>query len=180
MKDAEIIKDIRAGDYSRSAKHLYVYYPVVKKFVLSNSGRREDAEDIFQDALVILFGKVKASEFQLTSTLNTYLYSICKNLWHERLRRLNKELSTNKDLIGTLPDHDELIKSIEENSKTKKAFEAVALLGEKCRQLLTLFYFKKMSMALIAQQLRFSSEKLAKNQKYRCIEKAKEIYSSLN
>jgi RNA polymerase sigma factor (sigma-70 family) len=108
------------------------------------------------------------------------LFGICKNLWHEKLRRQNKEITVKNIIIDSVTDNDELLKTIEESNKAKKAFEAVALLGEKCRELLTLFYFKKMSMALIAKQLGFSSEKLVINQKYRCIEKAKEIYSSLN
>ena len=59
----------------------------------------------------------------------------------------------------------------------KAAFD---LLGEKCRQLLILFYFKRNSFREIASLLKFGSEETAKNQKYRCIQKAKENYLILS
>ena len=63
---------------------------------------------------------------------------------------------------------------IEDDKPLKQAQEAVMKLGQKCKELLELFYFKKLSMKEIAKKLGFASEKGAKNQKYRCIEKAKE------
>lgn len=178
MKDAEIIEGIKRGDYSRCAKSLYSYFPVVKKYVIKNSGNREDAEDVFQDALMILFKKVNDGNFALSAALNTYIFGIARNLWHERLRSMNKKL-----VVNDLPDGntgEEMTSALEEDAKVRRAYEAVALLGQKCRELLGLFYFKKRSMVQIAAELGFGSEQLAKNQKYRCIEKAKQIYSTLN
>jgi hypothetical protein len=51
---------------------------------------------------------------------------------------------------------------------------------KKCKQLLILFYFKKKSFREIAAALAFSDEKVAKNQKYRCLQKAKENYFSIS
>jgi hypothetical protein len=45
---------------------------------------------------------------------------------------------------------------------------------------LTLFYFQKKSFREIATALAFSDEQVAKNQKYRCIQKAKENFISLS
>ena len=178
MKDAEIIEGIRRGDYSRCAKSLYGYFPVIKKHILKNSGNKEEAEDVFQDALVILFRKAKSNDFVLKSALNTYIFGIAQNLWHERLRNMNK-MQASRALHETRAG-EELKDAIEEDARVPRAYEAVALLGQKCRDLLRLFYFKKLSMVQIASELGFGSEQLAKNQKYRCIEKAKQIYSTLN
>jgi hypothetical protein len=46
--------------------------------------------------------------------------------------------------------------------------------------LLILFYFKKKSFREIASSLAFRSENVAKNQKYRCLQKAKDNYLSLS
>ena len=67
----------------------------------------------------------------------------------------------------------------EEGKDFDLATAAFNLLGEKCRQLLILFYFKKKTFREIASALSFSDEKTAKNQKYRCIQKAKENYLTL-
>jgi len=142
--------------------------------VLKNSGSREDAEDIYQEALIILIRKVQSADFVLTSSLNTYLYSICRFLWSERLRKKNKNIEVELEKVEPALSENELellSKKETENTLAEKAFQQ---LGEKCKQLLLLFYFKKQAMKDIALKLKFSSEKVAKNQKYRCIEKAKE------
>jgi RNA polymerase sigma factor (sigma-70 family) len=178
MKDGEIIELLRGKEYLRASEKLYGYYPVVKKLVLNNKGNREDAEDLYQEALIILIRKVQIPGFVLSSSLNTYLYSICRFLWSEKLRKQNKRIEVEFENNQAIENsHDlETYKNETENKLAEKAFYE---LGEKCKQLLLLFYFKKMSMKEIAVKLGFGSEKVAKNQKYRCIEKAKENLQQL-
>jgi RNA polymerase sigma factor (sigma-70 family) len=174
MTDQDIINLIRESKYSPAMKRLYAYLPVVKKFVLQNNGTRQEAEDIFQEGLVIFCRKLNNPDFLLTCSINTYLYSVCKLLWLDELKKGNKKLQTN-----SLPQADERLEDlinedINDDRFVRQAQEAVMKLGQKCRELLELFYFKKQSMKDIAVKLGFASEKVAKNQKYRCIEKAKE------
>ncbi|MCE3228041.1 MAG: polymerase, sigma-24 subunit, subfamily [Bacteroidetes bacterium] len=178
MNDKEIIKLISEKSYNKVVKNLYGYFPVIKKYIIKNSGTKSDAEDIFQDALLVLFKKTEKGNFELTSSLNTFLFGISRNLWKEQLRKNKKEVySTVENQADVTEDFSS---ATEEYQKSKKAVEALSQLGEKCKQLLHLFYYKKLSMAEIASKLGFAGEKGAKNQKYRCLEKAKEIYSSLN
>jgi len=179
MNDNDIINYVRSNTFQKPVKLLYAYFPVVKKFVIKNSGSKQDAEDIFQDALIILFNKIKNDAFQLNSSLNTYIFGICKNLWLEQLRKNKKEMLSDTFVINDAQIIEEIQSDLEENQKNKKAFDALSQLGEKCRELLNLFYYKKLSMSEIASRLGFAGEKVAKNQKYRCIEKAKEIYLSI-
>lgn len=53
--------------------------------------------------------------------------------------------------------------------------KALTQIGKKCQELLELFYGFGKSMAEIAKKLDFRNEKVAKAQKYKCIQKAKEI-----
>src|SRR5579864_2782986 len=62
------------------------YYPSVKYFVLHTSGTTQDAEDVFQEAMVVLLGKLRAEDFILTSSLKTYLFAIAQNIWLKRKR----------------------------------------------------------------------------------------------
>ncbi|MES2432083.1 MAG: sigma-70 family RNA polymerase sigma factor [Bacteroidota bacterium] len=173
MTEEEIIEHLQNNKYSTALKGLYNVLPLAKKYITTNNGTTDDAADIFQDALVILCKKVKEGNLTLTVPLKTYLMGIVKNCWLQELR-LRKKLpqgETNNDLP-----------SIEVNEEpgfvlAKAAFD---LLGEKCRQLLILFYFKKESFKNIATALAFSDEKIAKNQKYRCLQKAKENYVTLS
>ena len=174
MTDQDIINLIRDNKYSPAMKSLYAYLPVVKKFMLKNNGTRQEAEDIFQEGLVIFCNKIHKPEFLLTCTINTYLYSVCKLLWLDELKKKNKTIKN--DFMPLTDEHleDSITVDIEDDRPLKQAQEAIMKLGEKCKEILELFYFKKLSMKDIASKLGFASEKGVKNQKYRCIEKVKE------
>jgi RNA polymerase sigma factor (sigma-70 family) len=173
MTDKEIIQHLQHNKYSLAVKGLYNILPAVKQYIKNNHGTADDAQDIFQDALVILYKKVHTADFVLSVSLKTYLIAIVKNLWLQELRQRKK-----------LPYGEALDDIASEDTATEPGFEfaraAFHLLGEKCRQLLILFYFKKNNFREIAAALSFSDEKVAKNQKYRCIQKAKEHYLTLS
>ncbi len=174
MTDQDIINLIKENKYNPAMKGLYAYLPVVKKFVLKNNGTRQEAEDVFQEGLVIFCNKAIKSDFLLTASINTYLYSVCKLLWLHELKKKNKTIKNDFIELTDLNLVDEINEDIEKDKSAKQAQNALIKLGEKCKEILELFYFKKLSMKEIASKLGFASEKGAKNQKYRCIEKVKE------
>ncbi len=160
MTDTEIVEHLRNNKYSKAVNGLYNSLPSIKKYICANSGTEEDAKDIFQDALVVLYKKVNSTEFVLSASLTTYLNAIAKNLWlTELLRRKKLPEDKSSTEIADVVTYEETGFTI--------ATTAFNLLGEKCRQLLMLFYFKKKSFKEIAGILAFSDEKIAKNQKYR-------------
>ena len=173
MTDKEIIEHLRQHKYSLAIKGLYNILPLVKTYIKANSGTADDAQDIFQDSLVVLCKKVQSQEFILTAPLKTYLMAIVKNCWLQELRQRKK-------LPAGETDGDIANLEIEEEPGFALAKAAFDLLGEKCRQLLISFYFKKDSFKKIAVEYAFSDEKIAKNQKYRCLQKAKEYYITLS
>lgn len=172
MKDTEILDFLKQDKFSKAVKGLYAFYPGIKKLIKDNNGTKEDAEDVFQETLLVLYRKVQKNELVLSSALKTYFTSISKNLWYNELRKRGKEISfvQNYTAETSIAEEDETL---------KKAEMAFVLLGKKCQELLVLFYFKKLNMIEIARQLEFSNEKVAKNQKYRCLEKAKQNYHNL-
>jgi RNA polymerase sigma factor (sigma-70 family) len=177
MKDAQVLEWLRTNPVKASEK-LYGYFPVIKKLVLKNSGTRQDAEDIYQEALIILMRKSREENFTLTCGVNTYLYSVCRYLWSNRLKARSKRLEVDLERSEMLAA-EEVELHVREEDVRQMAEQAVALLGEKCRQLLNWFYFEKISLKQIALRMKFASEQVAKNQKYRCIEKAKEHLKTL-
>jgi RNA polymerase sigma factor (sigma-70 family) len=173
MSDQEIIEHLLNDRYNKAVKGLYGSYPSARKWIVANSGNKEDAEDIFQEALLVLYKKVKAGGFVLSSSLKTYLTGISRNLWLKELKRKGIEVPMEKF-------HGIAEESLADGEQQFKVAEmAFNLLGEKCKQLLLLFYFKKKSMGEISRILEFSNEGVTKNQKYRCLEKAKNNYTNL-
>lgn len=176
MKSDTIIALIRERKEDKALRTLYNYLPKVKKMIRYNSGTNEDALDIFQEALIIFCKKVEQPTFQLTSNIDTYLFGICRLLWHNELRK--RQTTTPINTLD-LPDNLNIEEDLDQLSKHKLAEQALNQLGKKCLELLQSFYFKSMSMKAIALSFDFSSEKSARNQKYKCLEKAKEHYQTI-
>jgi RNA polymerase sigma factor (sigma-70 family) len=171
MTDSDIMTHLANNNYSKAMNGLYGFFPPIRRYIKANNGSVEDAKDMFQDALVILYKKVQEN-YVLYGTLTGYLLAVVRNLWMQELRRRNKlpQSEATEDIADEVPEAERDL------SQARAAFH---LLGEKCKDLLILFYFKKKSFREIATELAFSDEKVAKNQKYRCIQKAKENFITL-
>lgn len=179
MTDEQIIQELKAGKYTSAIKALYKHYPTVRGLVVKNNGSKQDAEDIYQESLIVLFRKVKENDFVLTSALSTFLIGICRLQWMNELRKRNKQATESLGEV-TAEEAERFNTYLEEESKFKQAEKALLELGEKCRDILRLFYFDKLDFKAIAAKVGLSNERVAKNQKYRCLEKARENYLSLN
>jgi len=74
------------------SKRIYEeFYPKIKRMVTSNSGGGDDAWDVFQDALIIIYKKAQSPDFMLTCPFYNFLYPISKHIW---LKKLNKKSRT--------------------------------------------------------------------------------------
>ncbi|MGJ8591289.1 MAG: RNA polymerase sigma factor [Aquaticitalea sp.] len=159
-------------------------YPKTKMYILSHGGTEDCAKDIFQEAFFSCWKKLSSGKFTpaAISEIQAYLFTASKNKWIDKKRResKNREIALDPNMAQMAEDHlvfnDE--KHIEEKrlTITLSAFEQ---LGQACKELLTLFYFEKESLKLIAEKLNIE-EASAKNKKYRCIQKLKELASDLN
>ena len=90
MTDNEIIEHLKNNQYPKAIKGLYGLLPSVTKYIKANNGTVEDAKDIFQDALVVLYKKIHTGGFVLTVPLKTYLQAVVKNCWLQELRQRKK------------------------------------------------------------------------------------------
>jgi len=155
----------------------YVYeecYPLIRNLVLKNSGEAEDVQDIFQDAMVILFRKVKTEDLELQCSFKTFLFSICNHLWLQRLERRKKETNVFRTVAQTVElSEDELIEIYDEESEKYRIYQKHFLgLDEECQNLLRIF-LKKLSIREIADIMGYKTEKYAKVKKFRCKEELK-------
>lgn len=166
MNDQKIITLFKEGQREKAFRNLYRYYPKIEKMVRSYGGTKDDALDVFQEALIVVYNNLRKEQFELTCSFYTYLYAVSRYIWKDANKQSKKEP----------PEIPDLEDSMEQEQRYQTAEKAFAKLGEKCKELLTLFYHKKMAFKKIAESLGFASEKVAKNQKYKCLVKAKAIY----
>lgn len=149
--------------------HLYQQaFPLVAKFVRDRGGSFEEAKDIFQDALVIYYEKLATSEVVLQYSERSYIFGIAKHLWAKRNKQPNHHIALDDSLAGM---------AVEEpgTSATEKLFNLLHHSGQRCMELLRAFYYDKLSMSKIANQFGFSSERSATVQKYKCLEKVRDL-----
>lgn len=78
MNDQKIVELIRTGQDDKALNALYGRFPMIRSLIRSKGGEVKDAEDIFQEALIILVKKIRSSDFVLTAQLGSYLYSVCR------------------------------------------------------------------------------------------------------
>ena len=107
----------------------------------------------------------------MTAKLSTYLFSVCRFLWNDQQRR--QKITIADDNTDHILLEDNLSELIEQEKKALLAEKALQSLGERCKELLLLFYHTKMKLKDIAVQMGYSSENTVKNQKYKCLEGAR-------
>ncbi|MEI6061472.1 MAG: sigma-70 family RNA polymerase sigma factor [Bacteroidota bacterium] len=156
----------------------YVYkefFPAIKYFIKNNSGYEEDAEDIFQEALLVILTKIKDDDFELSSSFITYLYSICRNIWLQKLKR-KRMTSKNQDELTHFLDIQDVEKEvfIENEEKYQSFIRQFEHLSGDCQKLLKLFLTKKSSKE-IADHMGYKSEFYAKTKKHLCKEALKKL-----
>lgn len=165
--DSELLSGLISKD-ENILKELYVlYFQSIRRYVLTNNGTIEDAKDLFQDTLLVLFRKVQQNQFRLTCTLGTYLYSVARFLWLKELAR-RKWISYRPVDEEDYVDVDSDIYSVNEKNERlllfRRSFEK---LSESCRKVLSLFN-QGHSIAEITGIMGFKSDQHTKNRRYRC------------
>lgn len=169
MTDAEYIEGIKTGD-ARVLRLIYTnFLPRIVQKIRSTGGTTDDAKDIFQDALLVIYEKSKKADFRLTSSFYTLLYGICRNILGNRLQ---KRSSTNELAMPEDKDYkadDDIQELIQQEEQDKVFWAAFKKLGADCQQIMRLF-FEKVKMAEIVERLGLSSVSYAKKHKFQCKE----------
>ncbi len=173
--DARILDGIRQGDESALVTLYEAHRRPITAHVMRNNGTQDDANDVFQEALVILWERVRAGNYQHTAALGTFLYATARNLWLRRLAVAWRERPLDPDSDGTSSDDPSPLEDLVAHETTTAVRDALDRLGEPCRSLLVLFYWEEASMEEIARQLGLANAATAKSKKYQCKEQLKRL-----
>jgi RNA polymerase sigma factor (sigma-70 family) len=173
--DPELLELLRKGD-SRGFKEIYLRtFKSVSHYVVDNSGRVEDAEDIFQDSLIALLNNIRKMDFQLTTSVDNYFLSIVRNLWLGQLKKRKMKNVENLDSLSeqwiNIPEED-LDTMALENERQEKLYKEFALLGEDCKKLLTGFYYNHKSLEELSKLMNYTYD-FIKVKKFRCMKELK-------
>jgi RNA polymerase sigma factor (sigma-70 family) len=151
-------------------------YNMVQSLIINNSGSTDDAKDIFQEAMIVLYEKVRSGTFELNCLIKTYVYSVSRRLWLKRLQQMNRYVPAIENLQDTVPVEEEVEENERINSEFQTMEKAINSLGEPCKSLLEAYYLEKKSMQEIALFFGYTNAENAKNQKYKCLVRLKKIF----
>lgn len=137
---------------------------------------------IFNDAIIVLYEKLEDPNFKLTSSVQVYLNSVCRNMALSHFRK-KKRLHKTTDLNIENLDFDEGITDVLEELPIvnpyevaiRKALKVIRDTGGNCAEMLIMFWYHKATMKDIAEKFGYTNPSNAKNQKARCQKRLKDI-----
>jgi RNA polymerase sigma factor (sigma-70 family) len=174
--DSEVILGI-LNNSENVLKQLYIaYFPMVLQLIINNNGSADDAKDIYQEAIIILYNKIKAGDFELSSKLKTFLYSVCRRLWLKRLSQMTRYGGDIRDFQEHSDVDDEVEKQNDLDIQFNKMESALQLLGEPCKTIVEDFYIHSRSMQEICERFGYTNADNAKTQKYKCLQRLKKLF----
>ena len=153
-------------------------YNLVQALVLKNNGTAEDAKDVFQEAMIVLYEKAKSESFSLNCQLSTFMYSVCRRIWLKRLMQQNRFMIAEEDQAELVSVENEVEEQERRNMEFSIMEKAVNSLGEPCKSLLDAFYLQKRNMQDIALSFGYTNADNAKTQKYKCLMRLKKLFFS--
>jgi len=166
--DARILDSIRRGNEEGLVTLIRACRRQVTSLVLRNNGTLDDAEDVLQDAVVVLWERVRAGRFAYAAKLETFVFATARNLWLRRLARTRREVPGLPPDDHTADESDSTLDRMVETEEAALVQEALERLGEPCKSLLLLFYWEERTMGEIAAELGFANADTVKSKKYQC------------
>ncbi|MBD2752859.1 RNA polymerase sigma factor [Spirosoma validum] len=183
LTDEELLTGLADGSDDALTQLYRRYFPMVLHFVTTNSGNEDDAKDIYQEALIVLYEKVRSGSLELHCQLKTYLYSISRRLWLKQLtqrsRFMVRDVETPaSDELAMEQLNDDLADHEERDRQFTLMADSLDRLGEPCRTLLEDFYIQHLSMQDITEKFGYTNADNAKTQKYKCLMRLKRLFFS--
>jgi len=176
------LKALAKGDRETTEQIYQQHYPIINGWLIKNGGSADDAADLFQEAMVVMFGKAQNADFRLTCSIGTYLFAVSKHLWYKKLQQSHKEPSRLYDNVGDdneipgLAVEEDINVHHEREAHYEQLDSSLDKLGEPCRSLLKAFYHHDKSMQEISADFGYTNPDNAKTQKYKCLARLKKLF----
>lgn len=178
LNEKLLLEGLAAND-RQAIETIYArHYDMIQSLIINNNGNADEARDIFQETMIVLYEKAKSGSFELNCQLKTYLYSVARRLWLKRLQHLQRfvpDITGRDELVAV---EDELDNHEQKNHEFLTMEKALNSLGEPCKSLLEAYYLQKRNMSEIASGFGYTNADNAKNQKYKCLMRLKKLFFS--
>ena len=176
IDEKELLTGLAASD-KKAVETIYKEnFNMVQALIINNNGSADDAKDIFQEAMVVLYEKVRSGSFELNCQIRTFVYSVSRRLWLKRLQQQNRYSDPGDSMESVVAVEEDLEAHEQRNAEFDMMEKAINNLGEPCKSLLEAYYLQKQNMQVIASRFGYTNADNAKNQKYKCLMRLKKIF----
>jgi RNA polymerase sigma factor (sigma-70 family) len=130
------------------------FVPKVVSYIRNNSGDQDQAQDVVQEIMILLFNQAKANKLHLTCPFDAYFFLLCKRKWLNELKKSsNKGVTIDEDRPSINESTEQMVNETELFDEKQQLFDTMFLkLGDKCQELLKLSFSIK-SMEEVAEKL---------------------------
>lgn len=172
--NTDVLIDLK-GESNFAFGELYKnHFRSIHYFVTKNSGSTSDAEDVFQDTMLVLIQKLRQDDFKLTASIKTYIMAIAKHLWLKKL--LKSSLETEFTDLHDKKFYEEITLSIEqERTYWDKLQFYMTQITDHCSRLMHDMFFKNKPIEQIQKEHGYSTKHNAQNQKHKCVEQIRKV-----
>lgn len=178
--DNDLLEGLASGSDAALNGLYRRFFPMVLHLIQSNNGSEDDAKDVFQEALIVLYERTQEGDFVLNAQLKTYLYSVCRRLWLKQLARRGRYGAIGPDELMESDLFVAVDDDLTDHERRNEQFElmegSLQKLGEPCRTLLEDFYIRHLSMQDITEKFGYTNADNAKTQKYKCLMRLKRLF----
>ena len=147
------------------------FFGFARRYPLDDS----DLSDIYQEAFLALRKHAKEGKLeQVQCSMKTYLFQIGKYMIYDlyKYRGRNVPLESQLRVERGEEEVDVSLQAGDALSAVQRQLrKQLRILDEKCRELLTLFYFRGLTLEEIAPVAGLRNSNVVKVQKHRCLEK---------
>ncbi len=170
--DSELLDAVYSRDSKLIKYIMQLVWEQVYTVVTENSGTKEDAMQIMQEAFIAIYSKTEKPI--LVSKFSTYFIAICKNLWHYELRK-RKVTPVYQILSDEIPELEDEIHEKELFEKRRRLYlKYYNKIQKVCQDVLRLVAIG-FTNEHIMTELAFSSVAYTKNRKSMCNKKLLEM-----
>jgi RNA polymerase sigma factor (sigma-70 family) len=174
--DREVVLGILNNSEEALNKLYTGYFPMILQFILNNNGNEDDAKDVYQEGIIVLYNKIKGGNFELSSKLKTYIYSVCRRIWLKKLAQHSKKSNDLSDFEDIMAVEVDMEQYEEKEQQFEKMQSALLQLGEPCKTIIQDFYMNNLSMQEICEKFGYTNTDNAKTQKYKCLQRLKKLF----
>ena len=167
----EIVDAIKNNKADNVLKFLYKNLkPKISRWITTNNGSKEEAQDIFQDSILVFYSYVLKDKFDVEANLDAFVFRIAKNKWINYVKKEGKNITIEGDIAineeartSTKTSNQDLINGLLEQ------------LGNVCKEILTYTIFYKISMEDVCARMNFNNPNSAKTKNYKCKQRLKNL-----